>query len=606
MIREKSLAVYKNRPAVVIGIGEKITISVSGGEHIRVREKDIELIHPGPCTGKDLELGTPAGDPRSAWELLEGSAVTLKELAELVYNAYTPKTAWAAYLLLKDGLYFSGTLEAVRSRSAEEVAQDERKRQDKQQDRAERDAFMERLKTQTLRLPEDGRFLQDVEALCWGKTEKSRTLRDLDRPETPQEAHKLLLSAGFWTPYLNPHPARFGLSFSSAKVQVAPPSLEEERLDLTGLKAFAVDNAWSGDPDDAVSVEGDCLWVHIADPAAEVIPGSPADLEARGRGATLYLPEGTSRMIAEEALPLFALGMAETSPALSFKVRLHDDCSIKETEIFRSWVKVTRLTYPEADALTGTIPELEQLGVLADRNLERRLNTGAVAIELPETHIVVSGGRVMVEPVAPYRSADMVRECMLLAGEGAARWALQRRIPFPFVSQEAGDIPEDLPEGLAGFFQLRKCMRPRTLSVKPGIHWGLGLDAYTQVTSPLRRYTDLLAHQQIRAFLRNEPLLSEEEILLRLAAGEAAASAVTQAERASRSHWLAVYLSDKKGSQWNGVIMEKRGVRYVILIPALGIETQAAVRGDPEPNTPIVLTLSSVKIPEGEAVFAAS
>ncbi|MDR0526144.1 MAG: RNB domain-containing ribonuclease [Spirochaetaceae bacterium] len=602
MIREKSLAVYKNRPVIVAEIGEKITITLSGGETLRVREKDIEPIHPGPCTFGELDQAEPVGDVKAAWELLEGSVVDLKELAALVYDAYTPRTAWATYRLLKDGLYFSGEQDAIQSRSSAEVAQGEQKRQERRQEQEEREAFLERLKTQTLRLPEDGRFLQDVEALAYGRTEKSRTLKEAGKSETPQEAHRLLLNTGFWTYHINPHPARFGLAVSSGKIPV-PPAPEEERLDLTRLGAFAIDNAWSGDPDDAISAEGDCIWVHVADPAASVTPGSPADVDARGRGATLYLPEGASRMLPDEVLPLFALGLSETSPALSFKMRLHEDCTIKETEIVRSWVKVTRLTYEEADLQLDLIPELKQLCSFAERNLKRRLHGGAIAIELPEIHIFRADGQVKVEPVRAYRSTSVVRECMLLAGEGAGLWALQRRLPFPYIAQEAGELPQDVLKGFAGSYQLRRCMRPRTLSAKPGIHWGLGLDAYTQVTSPLRRYTDLLAHQQIRAFLRGESPLGEEEVLLRLGAGEAAASGVSQAERASRDHWLAAYLSDKKGSQWQGVALEKRGPRTLVLIPDLGLETQVSVRGKIEPNESITLTLGSVKIPEGEAVF---
>jgi exoribonuclease-2 len=615
MIHEKSLVVYKNRPGVVIERGEKITISLLGGEQFRVREKDIEVIHPGPCTLAGLEQETPPADLRFAWELLEGNTISLKELAELVYNEYTPQSAWFAYLILKDGLYFSGDSNAVKGRSAQEVEAEEQKRAGKRRDMEERDAFLERLKAQALDLPGDGRFLQDVEALAYGKTDKSRTLKDLGKPETPQEAHRLLLHTGYWSPLVNPHPARFGLSVFSAKTPLGSLATKEDRLDLTHLKAFAIDNAWSADPDDAVSVEGNWLWVHVADPAAIISPGSPADMEARGRGATLYLPEGASRMITEEALPLFALGITETSPALSFKIVLNEDFSIAETEIVRSWVKVIRLTYEEAEALIALdrvsenaapyTQELTRLFKLAQGNLERRLAAGAVTIELPEVHITVSQGQVAIEPLMIYKSADMVRECMLLAGEGTAQWALQRRLPFPYISQEGGDIPNAPLNGMAGSYQLRRCMRPRTLSVKPGIHWGLGLDEYTQITSPLRRYTDLLAHQQIRAFLRNEQPLSEEEVLMRLAAGEAAASATVQAERLSRAHWTAVYLGDKKGSLWKGLLMEMRGNRGIIMIPALGIETQAVIKKETEPNEEVSLTLSSVKIPETEVVFAA-
>jgi exoribonuclease-2 len=195
---------------------------------------------------------------------------------------------------------------------------------------------------------------------------------------------------------------------------------------------------------------------------------------------------------------------------------------------------------------------------------------------------------------------------MLLAGEGAAEWALRRRLPFPYVSQEVGELPSDPLEGLAGSYQKRRCMRPRSLSAKPGLHWGLGLDAYTQVTSPLRRYTDLLAHEQIRAFLCNESPLNEEELLVRLAAGEAASSASVQAERASRAHWTAVYLADKIGSEWQSVVMDVRGPRSLVMIPALGLETQIALRKEPFPNDEIRLTLTRVKIPEAELTFTPS
>jgi exoribonuclease-2 len=326
-------------------------------------------------------------------------------------------------------------------------------------------------------------------------------------------------------------------------------------------------------------------------------------------------------MLAEETLPVYALGLGGSSPALTFKITLREDGSIAETEIAPSRVTVIRLTYAEADAaLRGDTeaagpagPYAAQLADLfraAEQNRARRAAAGAVTIDLPEVHITVNGGQADIRPIPEYRSAGVVRECMLLAGEGAAQWASRRitRLPFPYVTQEAGDLPKDPLPGLAGSCQLRRCMRPRTLSVKPGRHAGLGLEQYTQVTSPLRRYTDLLAHQQIRAVLgtgayRDIPPLEEDAVLPALAAGEAAAAAAARAERASRAHWTAVYLSGRKGSAWDGIVLERKGSRTAVLIPALGLETQAVLNGDAEPNDPAALTLTAVSIPKGEAVF---
>ena len=197
---------------------------------------------------------------------------------------------------------------------------------------------------------------------------------------------------------------------------------------------------------------------------------------------------------------------------------------------------------------------------------------------------------------------------MILAGEGAARWALHRKLPFPFISQEAGELPEMRLPGLAGAWQLRRCMRPRNISSKPAVHWGLGLDEYTQVTSPLRRYTDLLCHQQIRSWLKTnkggeQKPLGEDDVLFRASSAEAAASALGRAEKASRAHWTAVYLSDKKDSLWDGIVLDRKGARGTVAIPALGIETQVNLKGNEAPNSEIHLCLSYVKIPEGEAGF---
>jgi exoribonuclease-2 len=195
---------------------------------------------------------------------------------------------------------------------------------------------------------------------------------------------------------------------------------------------------------------------------------------------------------------------------------------------------------------------------------------------------------------------------MLVSGEGTAQWALRNKIPFPYISQEAGDPPEKLPPGFAGAYQLRRTMRPRTLSNKPGLHWALGLDLYTQVTSPLRRYTDLLCHQQIRAFLKGAPLLNDDEVLARLLQAERGASAANHAQRASNAHWKQVYLADKKGRVWDAVLLEKRKPRAVILIPDLAIETQTALSATVdacEPGETFKVTLLKANIPEGEAVW---
>jgi len=650
----QALAVFKNRPAVINEIsGDKIHIELDNGTVVKVREKDIELIHPGPL--KDLHalengalalLDNAGAAIRDAWELLESEAasLSLRELAELCFDEFSPLAAWAAFRLLEDGLFFSGSPAALSPRKRVDVEAEEKKRQEKQREAGERERFLDvirkRMKAPLINganddalPPPDSRFIQDVEALALGKSIKSKTMKDLGLSETPEDAHALLLKTGFWTVRVNPHPSRFALSLSSAKEPLDPPP-DEQRRDLTGLISLAIDNPWSDDPDDAVSIEESngrrILYVHVADPASSVGVNSPAEREARDRGVTLYLPEGSFRMLSEPDLPHFALGLREKSPALTFKMTLNTAYEIEDIEIFPSLVQVSRLTYGKADELldlvsnntdaaavarnsdTALAAVMRGLDTLAERNMRRRASSGAVNIELPEARIALIDGQVAIEPIPSYRSSGIVRECMLMAGEAAARWVIARGfesvgasgLAFPFISQEAGDIPASVPDGFAGSYQLRRCMRPRSVSLRPGPHWGLGLDSYTQVTSPLRRYTDLLAHMQIRAVLRGAPPLPADEISARLAAAEAATQAAVQAERASRAHWTMVYLSDKKDSVWDALALEKKMNRWVFVIPALALETQVSLRKDVIPNEAVKLVLKSVNIPRCEAVFA--
>ena len=624
MVGKNALAAYKNRPALVTETAQgKVVIALPGGEKIKAREKDIQIIHPGPAGSIDAicesEGAGFAAAARESWELLladGGGPVSLRELAELACGGYSPASAWAAFRLLMDGLYFSGSVGAIFPRGEEQVAEDEKRRGEKRRGDEERGLFLERLKNRRPLLDGEGgdrRFIQDIEALACGRSARSRAMRDIGLGETPEEAHSLLLECGFWANSVNPHPARFGVSLSPAG-HAPPPPPDESREDLSHLRAFAIDSPWSHDPDDALSLQAeggrDILYVHVADPAASIGADSPCEKEARDRGATLYAPEGSSRMLAEEALGLFALGLAESSPALTFRIALDSRGRIECAEIFPSTVKVSRITYERADGLIsggqgGEAELLRGLDALALRNLDRRAESGAINIEMPEVRIEARGGAAEIEPIVRYRSSVLVRECMLLAGEAAGIWAMQRGLPIPCIAQEVGDLPGDPLPGLAGSYQLRRCMRPRSLLAKPGLHAGLGLDIYTQVTSPLRRYTDLLSHIQIRAALRGDTPLPPDELAARMFAGEAAAATVTQAERASRAHWTMVYLSDKRDSVWEAVVLEKRGNRWLVAIPALGLETQVSLRGDVEPNGTAKLTLRSANVPAGEAVFAA-
>ncbi len=599
-IPQNSLVLYKNGPARVTALGDKLDIELEDGRSLRVRPKDVLLLHPGPLNSL-RGLDAPVGEAEAACELLDGGQTTLPELADLVYGAYTPATAWGAWLLVNEGLYFQGTPDAVSARPLAEVERERAVREAKAAEREAWNGFLQRARAGRC-APEDAPYLREIEEVALGQREQSRVLQALDCDQNPQSAHALLLRLRHWDGMVNPWPRRIGALLMPPEVDL-PALPDESRLDLTGLTAYAIDDEGNRDPDDAISLDGNRLWVHVADAAALASPDSPVDLEARARGATLYLPETIVPMLPEEAIPRLGLGLAEISPALSFGLTLDADGVVTDVEIAPSRVRVRRLSYDEVEARLEEEP-FRGLYELAQRHQARRRANGAIFIDLPEVKMRVSDGQVEIKPLPRLRSRMLVAEAMVMAGEAAARFALERGLAFPFTTQDvAADAADRQPVGLAAMHALRRTLRPRQYSSQPGPHGGLGLDVYAQVTSPLRRYLDLVAHQQLRACLRGGDPLEAQAIIERVGAAEAAAQGIRRAERLSREHWTVVYLQQHPGWQGEGVLVEKRLPRGTVLIAELALETRVKVADSVAPDSVVPLRLTGVELPTREAYF---
>ncbi|UKI53047.1 MAG: RNB domain-containing ribonuclease [Treponema sp.] len=480
-------------------------------------------------------------------------------------------------------------------RTREQIDIIHQKNYEKEHEQEIHDSFIQRLKQRKLNLPEDAKFMGEVENVALCKTEKSKIMVEAGVTQSPEKAHKLLIDTGIWDITRNPYPTRCGLSTVSAKEGLGAPP-QEERLELEQV-AYAIDNSWSADPDDAIAWDGKYLWVHIADPACYVLPDSSIDKVARNKGTTLYLPEVTVRMLAEESLADYALGLQEKSNALSFRILLNEYNTIDECQIFKTKVNVKRLTYEQATEQKDS-PELKPLFDIAEKNIARRKKSGATNIELPEVHMSVDPEtkKVSISPLVRYEADSMVCEMMLLAGEGAANFAFKNKIPFPYVSQEAPAFPEKLLPGLAGQFQLLKCMHKRSVGITPSMHSGVGIAIYSQVTSPLRRYSDLVAHQQLRAFLNGQKLIDKDSMLERISQGDAASVAARKASRLSETHWKLIYLIQNPDWQGEAVCIDKKFDDPLFLIPSLAM--QATIKGvqDIEPNEKINVKVNSLDI----------
>ncbi|VGO15014.1 Ribonuclease R [Pontiella desulfatans] len=613
--KSHSLVLYKNAPAVIDQVGDKIAIRLAGGKNVNVRPKDIQLLHLGPLQHlSDLDA-TPDGSVEETWELLQGETVELAELAELIYGEASPVTVWHAWQVLHAETHFSGSIEEIVARPEAEVEAILGKQREKEQEAARWQGYLQRVKDHAIQLEEDGGHLYDVERQAYRQASTNRTLKALGMEIAPEKAHRLLLQLGLWNETVNPYPAQFDCATSQPELQV-PELPEEPREDLTALETFAIDDDNCSDPDDAISLDGNCLWIHVADAAALVKADSPLDREARARGANLYLPEIVINMLPEAVTSILGLGLQEISPALSFKIGVGDDGTPTCLKITPSLIRVQRLSYSAADQLMETAP-FQEMSVITERFRQRRIATGAAEINLPEVKLKTTldgelynlsgrhelafmepcGFSVQISDLPRLKSRDMVTDAMLMAGEAIAAFCIEKEIPVPFACQPPPDEP-GTPQTMAEMFAYRKKFKRSGLHLDPDLHAGLGLEHYTRATSPLRRYSDLLVHQQVRAFVGGESLIGEAEMLVRMSEAETGGGNTAMAERLSNRHWTLLHMQQHPETVYRGVVVDKRDERGTVLIPELAIDVKMRRMADVELDEEVQVQLLQINLPE--------
>ena len=599
---KQDLVLYKYRPAITGVVGDKIEISFQDGSKRKVREKDILLLAKGPVTSFS-QLKEIEGDLEDAWELLQGSDVNFNELVDLIFGKKTPQTALATWQLMlpRDYFKYNGSLLKIEVTSEEDFKAEQAKRIAKEEAEKRWERFLVRLKAQEFS-EDDREFYQGIEQLACMTLKKNRALQAINIEQTPENAHRLLLKMGFWTEANNPYPRRFDLPATSASDEVGTLP-EEERRDLTHLASYAIDDEGNKDPDDAISIDGDVFWVHVADCAALAPVDSVLDQVARERISNQYLPEKITTMLPPDLVHVLGLGLAETSPAFSFAIKMDDAGDVELIEAVPSWVKVDRLSYGKVDTMMTEEPFASMFEV-TQKFRHKRESNGAAVLRLPEVKLKVdveNNFKVSMRPLPALDSRAMVTDSMLMAGEAIARFCEANDIVIPYASQQLNTSlgnDDEQPDGLAGVFASRKKFRRSQMMTSPGSHAGLGMDYYTRATSPMRRYLDLVVHQQLRAFIRGEKLMDLDQILERVSLSEAVSSAIAQSERATNMHWKLVYLLQNPDWSGKGIVVDEFRGRYTVLIPELALDVKISSRDELKMNTEVNVSIIKVNLPE--------
>ncbi|MEL6605456.1 MAG: ribonuclease R family protein [Cyanobacteria bacterium J06614_10] len=558
-----------------------------------------------------------------AWELLTEleEAATPESLAQLLFSDQRPPLCYAAHRLLsEDKIFFkqkgdryeprpASQVEELQHKIAREAAREEeragffgRARAILAGDSAGDSANWEKSDRPRLELLERYALLGDESTQ---KAAAQEILTTLGQDKSPQAAFDTLVALGIWEQHENlalrrrQIPTQFPAEVTEKVAEIiASPPIETgtERIDLTHLKLYTIDDESTREIDDGLSCETlddgrHRLWIHIADPTRWITLNDLLDTEARRRCTTVYLPTGTIPMFPFElATGPMSLVQGQVCNALSFGVILAEDGSIESYSIQPSQVKPTyRLTYEDADEMVelGVQAEGELLAIAqhAKQRLAWRKAQGAINIQLPESSIKVTNDTITIDMLTASNARDMVAEMMILTGEVAARYGEDHDLPLPYRSQPQPELPpeEELMQLEAGWVRdsaIRRCMTRSEMSITPARHATLGLDRYCQVTSPIRRYTDLMGHFQLKAHIRGEALpFTPLEMPDIIASVSNAAYEAVMVERQTKKYWAIEYLRREDeanpGKPWEVIMvrwLREHESLGLIIFEDLGLE----------------------------------
>ena len=424
---------------------------------------------------------------------------------------------------------------------------------------------------------------------------------------------EVMVRKGFWDEDENLDLLRYEIptEFSDEVLNYAAGcrSSESGREDLTGLPILSIDDASTQDIDDALSAErtedGYRIGVHITDVADLVPRDSVLDLAARERMSSVYLPDRHIPMLpANLSQDHCALLEGQRRCAISFFFTLSSDFELLDSRIMPSLiVNRARLSYDEANRLLGTIeqPYAEVLQILnqaVDVFYQRRIDQGAVDLERSVVSIKVDGEkriRIVLRDTST-RSEHIVSELMILANRTAAAYLAGRDIPAIYRTQaetDLGDLEQAEHDAVWRFLVLRR-MKPLELSLKSRPHATLGVDTYCQITSPIRRYADLVLQRQLRtALAEGPPAYDTDEMMDELSALER--SRILNKIQARREwYWLLKHLEQQKDVHIRAIVLETRERNILVEFPDFGTRMAVKVEGRPSPGEEI--TLSPVAI----------
>ena len=512
-----------------------------------------------------------------AWELLldEERILTAKEIADscIDHHGY-PEYIVAVYLAINsDSIYFEQENHGFRARSSAQVKEILIGR--------ERLAKIERDETDLLTSLEKGlvpesftqhqmESLNHIREFAIHGDEYRRSVRaqELLKRSTTGNASQLqrhsfeiLVKAGILVEDEPLEIERAGIStaFSKPVMEEVKNSIHQNDLmmNLTAVPTFTIDDDGTLDRDDAFSLENGSLWIHVTDMTELVSEDGEIDKEASNRMATLYMPDDVIPMLPPElSEELGSLKPNSVRPCLSLKLDKESDGSISGWSFHRTIVKSDKaISYEEADRILSN-PEhclyqlLAEVLSLTTYSRDERFRKGALTLNRTEMKVKTNSAGTVEVKVSTRDSASrtMIAELMILYNRLVAEYCHANGLPASYRLQAPprAEFPDSLPDGPLGWYIASTLLRGATLSTIPGTHSSLGVEKYTQASSPIRRYTDLYLQRQLIHFIETgQRKYSESEMTSVGGRGDLQVRELARIEAQRTRYWFLKYLRNR-------------------------------------------------------------
>jgi exoribonuclease-2 len=377
-----------------------------------------------------------------------------------------------------------------------------------------------------------------------------------------------------------------GAAFPAHEVPTLPADLPR-----APAAAFSLDDIGTTEIDDAFSVQqlaaGVRIGVHIAAPALGFAPGSAIDAMARERLSTAYMPGCKFTMLPDDVIGRFSLDHGGELPAVSLYMDIDEQHAVRghHTRLERVPV-VANLRHAQYDVLNEAFEKGEAAGLAHEDDLrtlwrvaatlEAKRGRPSAGASLDYT-FTVEDDRVRIVPRKRGAPLDkLVSEMMIAANSTWGELLAERDVAAIYRVQSTGKV---------------------RFSVHPEGHEGLGVSAYAWMSSPLRRYVDLVNQWQLAAAVagRKPPFTRTSDALLgSLRAFEVTYARYDEHQRAMETYWSLRWLLQEGINTLDAAVLRENVVRIEGLPLLIRVSSLPAL----DPGSRVRLEVSGVDLIE--------